>query len=150
MSESGEIRFEGDWIRYRSSGYGAFDLRVDEVKIIGEFTNDSWAEDYFLCFVTGRDRWFEASFYARGRDEFLARWAARVGSIAPLALANSTTFASRVLWPMTLADQPLFDFEHSPSRERGWLGWWQKRLGAGVVTRTIAKAVNPPGNDVSS
>ncbi|MCA9125308.1 MAG: hypothetical protein H6822_35030 [Planctomycetaceae bacterium] len=114
MSEdSGQIELDGDVIRYTSSTYSAWTIRVEDVRIIGEATNQNgpFADDYFLCFATGPAMWHEASFYAAGRDPFLAALGARLGVTLQLDLTSSADFASRILWPLELADMPMFKYE---------------------------------------
>lgn len=122
MKESGRIQLDGDIIRYRSAAYGDWDLPRSDVRIIGESTNQNgpFADDYFLCFATGPERWLEASFYAEGRDDFLRELGATLGSPLETGLCHSTDFASRVLWPPALAGQPMFRFEEMPPK--GLLG----------------------------
>jgi hypothetical protein len=113
MSDSGQILLDGDVIRYRSAVYGNWDLSLADVRIIGESTNQSgpFADDYFFCFATGPEMWREASFYADGRDEFLRALGARLGVPLDVGLCHSTDFASRVLWPPSLAGQPMFRYQ---------------------------------------
>lgn len=122
MSESGRILLDGDVIRYRSAVYGDWDLPVSDVRIIGEATNQSgpFADDYFFCFATGAGMWREASFYAEGREEFLRALGAKLGSPIEVGLCHSAEFASRVLWPPTLAGEPMFRFDDIPPK--GLLG----------------------------
>ena len=122
MSESGRILLDGDVIRYRSAVYGDWDLPVSDVRIIGEATNQSgpFADDYFFCFATGPAMWREASFYAEGRDEFLGALGEKLGTPLEVGLCHSADFASRVLWPPSLAGEPMFRFEDTPPK--GLLG----------------------------
>src|SRR4051794_26017651 len=87
MRDSGRIELDGDRIRYRSAVYGTWDLQVADVRIVGETTNQDGpgVDDYFLCFATGLRMWYEASFYAAGRDELLSKLRARFRSNSPCA-----------------------------------------------------------------
>ena len=122
MSESGRILLDGDVIRYRSTVYGDWNLLVPDERVIGEATNQNgpFADDYFFCFATGPEMWREASFYAEGRDEFLRTLGAKLGNPLEAALCNSADFASRVLWPQSLAGEPMFRFDDIP--QKGLLG----------------------------
>ena len=122
MKDSGQILLDGDVIRYRSTVYGDWDLPVSEVRIIGEATNQNgpFADDYFFCFATGPGMWCEASFYAEGCEEFLRSLGAKLGAPLEIGLCHSTDFASRVLWPPSLAGQPMFRF--NDVRPKGLLG----------------------------
>lgn len=122
MSESGRILLDGDVIRYRSAVYGDWDLPVSEVRVLGEATDQSgpFLDDYFFCFSTGPTMWHEASFYAEGREEFLRALRVRLQSRIELGLCNSTDFASRVLWPPSLAGEPMFRYDDIPPK--GFLG----------------------------
>ena len=118
MDNSGRIQLDGDVIRYRSMVYGSWDLPVSDVRIVGEATNQSgpWTDDYFFCFATGPGGWFEASFYAEGRDEFLSTLGARLGHTLDLRLVNSTDFSSRVLWPPSMEGEPMFQYVDQPRK----------------------------------
>jgi hypothetical protein len=111
-----------DSIRYWVDGTLAWELSVSVVCIIGEATNDHgpFLDDYFLCFATDADSWFEASFYAEGRHEFLKSLAVVHGGSLTLRLVGSTDYASNVLWPFHLAGTPMFSFK--PAMPATWLG----------------------------
>jgi hypothetical protein len=138
MSESGRILLDGDVIRYRSAVYGDWDLRVLDVRIIGEATNQSgpFADDYFFCFATGTSMWREASFYAEGRDEFLRALGAKLGSPVEAGLCHSADFASRVLWPPSLAGEPMFRFGDTAPK-----GVWGKLFGPSQNRQTYSERV---------
>ncbi len=119
MSEdSGQIELDGNVIRYTSATYSGWTIRVDDIRIIGEATNQNgpFADDYFLCFATGPEMWHEASFYAASRDPFLAALESRLGVTFQLNLTSSADFASRILWPLELADKPMFKYEDVPPK----------------------------------
>ena len=111
------IQFDVDVIRY-SSREGGWELPIADVGVIGEATNGSgpWGIDYFLCFATGPDLWFEASFYSDGRDEFLRALGHALGDSLELGLCNSVDCASRVLWPRSLAGEPMFQYADVPPK----------------------------------
>jgi hypothetical protein len=142
MDESGHIQLDGDVIRYRSAVYGDWELPVADVRIIGEATDPfgPYVDDYFFCFATGPGMWREASFYARGRGEFLQALGARLGSPLETGLCYSTHFASRVLWPPSLAGGPMFRYDRV--RPKGLLdklfGW---RQNCQTYTERIAAAL---------
>ena len=131
MSDSCRIQLDGDVIRYRSAVYGDWDLPVSEVRIIGEATNQSgpFADDYFFCFATGPGMWREASFYAEGRNEFLSALGAKLGSPLEAGLCHSTDFTSRILWPPSLAGEPMFRYDDIPTKSLlgKVFGPWQNR-----------------------
>jgi hypothetical protein len=129
---------DGDVIRYTSSTHSEWTIRVDDIRIIGEATNQNgpFADDYYLCFATGPQMWHEASFYAAGRDSFLAALGARLGVKFQLNLSSSTDFASRILWPFELADQPMFDYRDVPPKTM--VG---RMLGSMQITQTYSEHV---------
>ena len=120
--DSGRIYIYGDTITYRSRTYGDWELTLSEVRVLGEATNENgpFVDDYFLCFATGPDRWYEASFYAEGRDTFLEALGGRLGVELTLTLTASTSYASNVLWPSPLTGRPMFTYTHSPPKT--WFG----------------------------
>ncbi|MBT6153250.1 MAG: hypothetical protein HOL01_07150 [Planctomycetaceae bacterium] len=117
MSEdSGRLELDGDVIQYTSTTYPDWIIRIADIRIIGEATNQNgpFADDYVLCFCTGPGMWHEASFYAEGRDSFLTALGARLGAPLQLCLASSSDFASRILWPVEFVDKPMFKYEDVP------------------------------------
>ena len=115
---SGRIWLRDGVIHYRSTTFGDWDLPLASVRIIGESTNESgpFFDDYFFCFATGPEMWFQASFYARGRDAFLEELSRTLGCKISAGLCHSTGFASRVIWPASLAEQPMFQFNNQPTK----------------------------------
>jgi hypothetical protein len=111
--ESGLIRLDGAVVRFDSRKHGSFAISLDEVAVIGEYTTDSgpFVDDWFVVFVH-RDgvEWFEASMYAEELAEFLRDLAIALETGMETGLAASTDFASRVIWPPSIAGRPLFDF----------------------------------------
>ncbi len=110
-SHSGSLSFLEDCIRYRgSSAYAAWELRIDQIRVIGERTHGAGpgTGDWFLCFGTPGGRWFEASMCAEGAIEFPAKLSARLGQPISLELQLSFDCADRVVWPPTHVGRPLF------------------------------------------
>ncbi len=83
---------------------------VSALRVIGEFTNTDgpYADDYFLVFIT-HDQTFEVPFYAEGRDALLGELGKRIGHTLRPGLCDSTSLASRVLWPGRLEGHPVYD-----------------------------------------
>jgi hypothetical protein len=142
-AESGQ-RLEGDAVIYALPGTGGWRVVLDDLRLIGEYTNEDgpFADDYFLVFAT-EDRLFEASFYADGRDACLAQLSDRLDTPLLLQLACSTDFDSRILWPESLDGRPLLDFRPVKrgsllGRLRQWLLPEVEQTLTGEVARYIA------------
>lgn len=116
--DSGTIDLDGDVIRYTSATYSDWSICIRDIRIVGEATNQNgpFSDDYFLCFVTGPEMWYEASFYDAGCDSFLAALGARLGVTFQPELSWSTDFASRILWPIELAGKPMFKYQDFPPK----------------------------------
>ncbi len=127
--DSGRIWLDGEVIRYRSKTYGNLDIPLSDVRVIGEATNQSgpFVDDYFFCFATGPDCWYETSYYAKGCGEFFTALSDRLHFQLQTGLANSTDFASRVLWPLDLVGEPMFTY--TDVEPKTWLGrlFWPLR-----------------------
>jgi hypothetical protein len=67
-------------------------------------------DDYWICFAAGPDGWYEGSFYAAGREDFLRALSDRLGMPIELGLAWSTNYFSRVIWPAPLVGKPMFAY----------------------------------------
>jgi hypothetical protein len=91
-------------------------LPVKDVRILGQATNQDgpYRDDYLFCFATGPERWYEASFYADGRDELLRALGTKLGVLLESGLCHSADFASQVLWPASLAGKPMFTYTDEP------------------------------------
>lgn len=106
---SGELRVQQDAVIYSVPDGGGWRVPVAHIRVIAEFTNDHGpvGDDYFFVFVA-REEYFEASFYADGRDEFLAELGQWLNHPLKPGLCHSTELASRILWPARLEGHPLF------------------------------------------
>ena len=100
---SGSITIGYDSISYTLPQQKGWRVPVSELRLIGEFTNDHGPtlDDYFFAFLT-REEYFEASFYADGCEGVLAELSRRLQHELRAGLCNSTSLASRVLWPARL------------------------------------------------
>ena len=117
---SGQLWMESGTIHYEYQG-GCWSVPVSDVKVIGEHTDDHGpgVDDYFFVFLT-KTHSYEASFYAEGRDQLLDEISREFGTPLVCDLVNSTDFRSRVMWPTSLAGQPLFDFLPKLRNEGLW------------------------------
>ncbi len=110
---SGSLVLIDNCIRYRSDDSAGWELPVTAVRVIGEATNDHgpFLDDYFLCFVASTENWYEASFYAGGREEFLKSLDNVLGSRLEMKLVGSTDWDSNILWPPHLAGLKMFSYK---------------------------------------
>lgn len=144
--DSGEIKLIEDKIVYRSSTYGKWKLSLLEIQIIGEKTNDHgpYLDDYFLCFATGPEECYEASFYAEGREDFIRDLSEKLCVDISLALTSSTDFTSKVIWPTALIGQPMFKYTEVQSKT-----WFRRLTGSSKILQTysdvISEALKKPG-----
>ncbi len=104
---SGTLTHSAGVLEYTRSGQAVWRLPSDQIAVVGEFTDGSLGDDYFLVFVSEAGECFQASFYAVGRDACLASLAECLGLVVQPGLSNSTEFRSRVLWPPKLFGQAL-------------------------------------------
>lgn len=114
MGDSGTITLENGILTYTNEPNGSWSTPLDEIGIIAEATNENgpFGDDYFLIFVSNKSpSWFEASFYASNREEFLKTLSSHFGTLFELKLTTSATFASRILWPPELKGEPLFEYK---------------------------------------
>ena len=127
--DSGQIQVDGDVIRYTSTTYSDWTIPIGDIRIIGEATNQNgpFADDYFLCFATGPELWYEASFYADGRAAFLVELSARLGATLALRLGSSADFASRILWPGELVGKAHVQIRGNATKNHAWPSSWINR-----------------------
>lgn len=119
--KSGVLSIEGPALRYASHDYGTWSIPISEIIAFGEYTTDNgpYIDDWFMVFVTSDFDWVEASNYCAGSDDVRTALAEQ-WSVESLygKLWGHTDFASRVIWPSSLADRPLFEF--SERKQSKW------------------------------
>src|SRR5262245_32940237 len=100
-------------IHYQFDGSTMWELPIKSIRVFGEATNDHgpYVDDYFFCFATSAGEWYEASFYAEGREEFLRAFGTALECELTTKLVASTDFNSNVLWPPHLAGLKMFTYE---------------------------------------
>ncbi|MBC7892737.1 MAG: hypothetical protein H7Y12_11025, partial [Sphingobacteriaceae bacterium] len=71
VNSSGVVRTAGDVIKWTYKGELLLSIDMNEVVVIGEYTNDAgpWRDDWFLVFVTKSGSWQSIPRYADGIDE---------------------------------------------------------------------------------
>ena len=86
-------------------------LSLSDLAVVGESTdqNGPYVEDWHLC-LGDRSDWTEIPVSALGFETFLEELSLKLGFPPKLKLGNSADFKSRVMWPLTLADKPLFSY----------------------------------------
>jgi hypothetical protein len=121
-SDSGTLALLNRRICYTSDGYGTWELPVDQVRVIGQYTDENGphAADWFLVFVTSDGSWYGASNYADAQDRpkrtafeqaLQKHFKSIVLDAGDRTLVTSTTFNSLIMWPPELQDKKLFDFQ---------------------------------------
>ena len=121
--KSGVLSIDGPTLSYASPDYGNWQISISEIIAFGEYTTDNgpYIDDWFMVFVTRDFNWVEASNYCAGANDIRTALAQRWGVESLYGkLWGHTDFASRVIWPTDLADQPLFKFteRHQTTREK--------------------------------
>lgn len=130
---SGEISFVDGSVVYKSK-LTDWTVPLATVRLIGEYTtaNGPHIDDYFFVFMTApEDGWHEASFYAKGRDETLARIAQQLGTPIEPGLCNSTHYTTRILWPPQVKGEPLMRIVAKPTK---WRRIWARISGVEDIT----------------
>jgi hypothetical protein len=107
-------------------------MSLAELAVVGEFTCEVWGDDYFLAFVAADGTWSWFSRYGRGVDEVVAELQKLLSSPLTPRLVRCTVWAHVVLWPSTLAGEPLFRLTEA-SRN-----WWQRLFTPWVSTSTVS------------
>ena len=133
----GSLAIQGGTLYYSHSGAEVWSLPVGSLVLIGEHTTDRgpWFPDYSYVFIGGLPpRDYEAPMYAN--PEILRDLGSVLGATLVPGLADRTDFASRVIWPPQLAEQPLLQYCRRP---RG--GIWG--LVADRVAPLIASSWSP-------
>lgn len=122
---TGRVWIEDGFIKNRSTLFGDWQIPIADVRLIGEATNEDgpFLDDWMLIFARDVGEWFEASAFAPGILDFREELGRTIGRELIPQLAASTTFDSRVLWPMELQGRPVFNYDDtSPKALGGQLG----------------------------
>ncbi len=107
---SGRLELLGDQLVYTSPHAPGWSLNLGEIRLIAEETIEALGDDWFIHFAVGSE-WRVCPVYAAGfLEEVWQRLRERFGC-DDLRLSNSISFKSRILWPPSLRDRPLFDYE---------------------------------------
>jgi hypothetical protein len=133
----GSITIDNEHIQFRSKGYGNWDLDVNTVLLIGEYTTQDgpMMEDYFVVMVTENRNEFEIPVNVKGFHDFLKEVARRMHVDISRKLMFSTDFASRVIAPISLEGHPLYIFEKEKKP------FWKGLFTLSRMTRTLSPAV---------
>jgi hypothetical protein len=109
---SDRLGFDGDLIGYEAEAGSSWTLRISDLLVLGEFTNDAgpFMDDYCYVFVAMNQKCYAASFYSEGREAFLQALEQHLHATLDHKLTRSTDRASNVLWPPDIAGQPLYEF----------------------------------------
>jgi hypothetical protein len=131
------ISLEDDVVRFSSGACGSWTMRVGDIRLVGEATNQNGplAEDWFLCLAADATGWVEAPMDAEGRDGFLTALGKRLGTQLSPELALSTDFASRILWPPSVRGEPMFSYTDAPPKSLVW-----RLIGIGEKRQTFSEA----------
>jgi hypothetical protein len=92
---------------------GRWDLPVDEIGLVGEYTTSAgpWRCDYFVVLVERPgDRWFEICDETSGLRDAVDALARRLGPLH-FTLVREPGWASRIVWPPSAEGRPLFDLQ---------------------------------------
>lgn len=118
---SGELKCANGLLSYKAEGI-SWDLKILDIRLVGEYTtaDGPYLDDYFFVFLTALEGgWYEASFYARGRDEVLPALGLALGAPIETGLCNSAQYKTRIMWPPKWKGQELM--EVLPPKEQGLL-----------------------------
>ena len=140
--DSGVVALKNGRLQYFGNTGLELTLQLSDVKVIGEKTNENgpFCEDYFLVLVQNNGKWHEIPLSAFSWESVLEKMERDTGSQLQLQLINSTTFASRVLWPTKLAGKPIFDFVQTPLPN--WLRFANRfGLASSSLTNVLSKEI---------
>ena len=111
--DAGSVFIEAGKLRFASDDYGRWELSLDDVALMGEYTTQDgpMLEDHFFVVVSKAGEEFEIPVTASGADEMLQAICRALDSETVPKLTLNTDFSSRIMAPRSLQDQPLYIFE---------------------------------------
>ena len=118
----GAVGYQDRCILYPLDEDGQWRLSIDEIAVVGEFNCDNGLTipNYSYVFVTWEPCWwYELPYDAIGRDRVLDSLSLEFGFEVKNDLMFSTELESKIVWPLQMFGEPLFQFvENTP--------WWRK------------------------
>lgn len=114
----GKLSLTAKTVHYRSTFYQPWNLPIEELRLLGEYTNEDGphAADHFLVFFGPGGRAFEAPVDADGTVSVIRELESILSIPMQLELRFNTTFASRAIWPPQLSGQELFTVREKTER----------------------------------
>lgn len=136
---TGRMWIDGEYVRNRSRQFGDWDLRIADLRLVGESTTDQgpFVDDWMLILAVDGSNWYEASMYVPNVEEGVTAWEAlgrAMGATLLPGLAGSADYASRILWPADMEGKPVFIYEDDPPVT--WLDRMWRALGGGASSNT--------------
>jgi protein-S-isoprenylcysteine O-methyltransferase Ste14 len=109
MNQRPRLLSDGVVISHEAQDHEIWQIVIAELTCVGEYTNDNgpWDDDYFLVFGVKTGLWYEAPFNSDGRDETIEVLGKALDCDLHFGLIQSTSFASRIIWPKELEGKPL-------------------------------------------
>ena len=104
-------------------------LDIDQIKFIGEYTTSAgpFVDDYFFVFADTVDQWWQASTLAVDPETFWKELGEKLNCKLIPGLFASTSWATRVMYPLSLEGQELFKLVKEESKPKTF---WQKLFGS--------------------
>lgn len=114
-SSLARLTIAGDTITFQSDHYGAWQLALADIALVGEYTTEEgpFAEDHLLVLVDHHGNDHEIPISSEGRELLIHHLERKFQSPIELTLVASTRFASAILLPAALRGQPLYTFENA-------------------------------------
>ena len=113
IKNAGRIELKDGFVLYNSEPAGSWRIQLSDVKVVGEYSTGCGrlGRDWFLVFVTGLDSEpYLASMHAKNMREIRTNIARSLDNESWEFKPSQKRF-SRVIWPTSVLDQPLFDFD---------------------------------------
>jgi hypothetical protein len=109
----GSVSIECGKLRFASGDYGNWEVSLDDVALLGEYTTQDgpMIEDHYFVVVSKCGEEFELPVTASGADEMQQTICRMLDVETVPRLTLNADFASRIMAPRSLQEQPLFVFE---------------------------------------
>ena len=98
-------------------------IAVDEIKLIGEYTNAGgpFIDDWFIVFMTSATNWQQISHYTPGMLEMLQGLGQLLDTKIVGSLSWSTSWRTNIIWPPSVTEVEMWDVHTMPPETL-----WQK------------------------
>ncbi|WP_192823110.1 hypothetical protein [Rufibacter sp. LB8] len=131
-----KLTIEANQVIYEMDPRNKWVMDIGKIKFIGEDTtaNGPWEPDYFFVFAEKENEWWQAPNEAVKEMGFWTQLSEKLNCEVGPTLAASTQWATKVLYPVSLAGQEMFEIIQIDQKSKSF---WQRIFGSAATERLV-------------